>query len=188
VLIVGDSNVALAAYSINWELVAQRPHNGYQPTLANRLGVGIRAPDCPAPEVCPADYWQGKLAGVEADVLVVNLGVNDTASPGTATTQGYLAYPQKIDWFMALAEGRPVVWTNLPCPLLAEVRRSGCVRVNVNLASATTRWPNLTVLDWNKEASPHPEWMGADGVHLTSPGHLAWTRLVLAELDRRFPA
>lgn len=188
VLFVGDSNAALAAYAIQTELVSLRPDYAYLPTLATRQGSGIRTEDCLAPEACPADYWQGKLAGLEFDALVVNLGINDTLVSGTSTTKGYAGYGHKIDWFMTLAQGRQVIWTNLPCPILAEPRRNGCVRINVHLASAALRWPNLEVVDWNAVAGLHPEWISPDGVHISSNVALtAWTRLVLAELDARYP-
>ncbi len=42
------------------------------------------------------------------------------------------------------------------------------------------RYPNVTVLDWNRQASKHEEWLYADRVHLTAgSGRAAYVRWVL---------
>ena len=69
-----------------------------------------------------ADYWQIRLpqvlAAVQPDVILIELGINDTDRPGTVTTTGYAAYGQKINWLLNLLPmGVPVLWSNLPCAL-----------------------------------------------------------------------
>ncbi len=48
---------------------------------------------------------------MQPDIVVVNLGVNDTGARGTSTTPGYAGYGAKIDYLMALLGDRPVLWT-----------------------------------------------------------------------------
>lgn len=196
VLFVGDSNITLGAAAINWMLTWQEhPNNGYVPVLAPRVGSAIRTPDCLDPNDCTTfDYWRLKLATilskVDADAIVNNLGINDTARPGTNTTPGYDNYGLKIDWFMNLVGGKRVLWTTLPCVIEPESRLTGCRMVNHALVRARDRWPNLTVVLWNEVANSHPEYMASPGkdVHYSAAGAAAWSRLVVAALDARFPA
>jgi lysophospholipase L1-like esterase len=195
-LFVGDSNVAIAAEPINRVLSITNDHfnNGYIPVLAARSGSTIRTPDCVDVANCvTTDYWQGKLsellAKVQPDVIVNNLGVNDLAQEGTETSPGWGRYRIKIDWFMSLIPTTtPVIWTNLPCSLLAPDRASACATVNYHLSLAKARWPNLTVINWSAASTGHPEYMASDQVHLTLTGQLAWADLVATTLDARFPA
>ena len=194
VLFVGDSNITLAAEDIDWQLTSQAHNeNGYVPVMASRIGASIRTADCLDPVGCLTfDYWSQKLATldgkIEADAIVVNLGINDTLFPGTLTTPGYANYAKKIDWFMGLTGDTPVFWSNLPCSIEPASRTTGCVTIDYALALATPRWPNLTVVDWNKRAGSHFEYITPDDVHYTDAGLSSWTALVLAALDARFPA
>jgi hypothetical protein len=197
VLFVGDSNITLGSAAIDVTLTwGQHNDNGYVPVLASRAGSMIRTPDClNSPTPCTTfDYWKLKLATimpkVNADVIVNDLGINDTATSGTATTPGYAYYGQKIDWFMELVGGKPVLWTNLPCAIEPPARRDGCQTVNWSLSLAAQRWPNLTVLGWNLVANNHPEYMSSpgEGIHYSAAGRLAWSKLVVDSLDDRFPA
>ena len=44
---------------------------------------------------------------------------------------------------------------------------------NAVLAAAASRYPTVTVVDWNTLAGQHPEWFGADGTHLAINGTAA---------------
>jgi hypothetical protein len=196
VLFVGDSNVTLAAGNIE-SVLAWNTHsdNGYVPVMASRVGAAIRTYDCLNPTGCTTtDYWKTKLASLASkvvpDVIVNDLGVNDTSQAGQLTTPGYDHYGQKIDWFMALTGGRPVLWTNVPCSIEPPEIVTACDLIDYQLASARARWPNLTVLDWNLAAAGHPEYMAAPGtdVHYSSGGFAAWANFVVRALDRRFPS
>jgi hypothetical protein len=196
VLFVGDSNVTLSSNTIDWTLTWFEHHNnGYVPVLASRVGSTIRTASCLDPSGCTRfDYWRLKLASilpkVDADAIVNDLGINDTYAPGTATTPGYSQYDQKIDWFMDLVGGKPVLWTNLPCGIEPPDLMTGCKTVNRALSMARDRWPNLTVLAWSDLANRHPEYMRSPGedVHYSVAGQVAWSRFVVAALDDRFPA
>lgn len=195
VLFVGDSNVTLGATNIIWALTwEEHDDNGYVPIMASRVGASIRTYDCLDRAGCTStDYWKTRLGEllpkVSPDVVVTNLGVNDTAGDGTPSTPGSAAYDDKIDWFMELVpDGTPVLWSNLPCAIGPPSRAERCAIVNEALAEAPARWSNLEVIDWSTDAAAHPEYMeeGADEVHLTAPGFRAWTALILEGLDARF--
>ena len=193
VLFVGDSNVTLGAGAVEWALT--RKDNQYVPVLASRMGGRIRTPDCPVVNGCKTfNYWRFKLdsfrSKVNADVIVSDLGINDTIEPGTATGPGYSFYGRKIDWFMGLVRGKPVLWTTLPCSLEPPDRRTGCKTVNYELYRAHDRWPNLTILAWGNKAIGHQQYMAQPGrgVHYSDAGHTAWAEFVAAALDARFPA
>ena len=52
---------------------------------------------------------------------------------------------------------------------------------NAVLAAGVARYPGEAVLvDWYSEASAHPEWFDADGVHLDPAGAAALARLIAA--------
>jgi len=192
VLFVGDSNVSLAAEAIEVALTFKDDH--YVPVLASRMGAKIRSADCLVVSTCTTfDYWRYKLASlnnkVNADVIVNNLGINDTIVPGTLTTPGYAFYGRKIDWFMGLVRGKPVFWSTLPCRLEPLDRQVGCKTVEYELYRARARWPNLTILPWGTVASSHPAYMlRAGSVHFSAIGYAAWAALVASALDARFPA
>jgi hypothetical protein len=195
VLFVGDSNVTISAGVIDAQLTYWEHHdNGYVPVFASRVGASIRSPDCLDPNCSTFNYWKLKLGTIlpklDADAIVNDLGINDTAAEGTAGTPGYAGYGVKIDWFMGLVGDKPVFWTLLPCAIEPPAREVGCKRVNAALSQAAERWPNLVVLAWNAVANDHPEYMSSPGssVHYSAEGRWAWTRFVVDELDARFPA
>ena len=56
---------------------------------------------------------------------------------------------------------------------------------NAVIDAATTRWPNLRVLDWNAAASAHPEWFGdGEGIHLSRTGAQAMAQLIASALPQ----
>jgi hypothetical protein len=97
------------------------------------------------------------------DLVVVELGYNDSSA----------GFDDDIDDMMAALGARgahQVAWVNL-----ADIRELGGSSVfgpsNQALDAATSRWPNLTILDWDA-ASDNAErirWF-SDGVHLTLTG------------------
>src|SRR4029079_10274639 len=108
IMFVGDSNIAFALTSVATELT--QVDEPYMIIDVARAGVTIRSPD---------DFWRVRLRQalkrINPDGVVINLGINDTGTPGTATGPGYASYGAKIDWLMQLFPDKtPVWWTNLP--------------------------------------------------------------------------
>jgi lysophospholipase L1-like esterase len=189
---IGDSNILLAAGALS--LTFFNRNDSFPLVIVAQVGSGIRFSDCPGEsEPCAThDYWRLRLdkvlSKVKPDVYVVNLGINDTSKPGSSTTPGYAEYGKKIDYFLALLDNRPVLWTNLPCKIEPKSRLTGCNAVNAALVAAASRHRNLTVLDWASVAEPHPTWMAkaVGGVHYTTAGYAAWSGLVAKSLESRF--
>lgn len=183
ILFVGDSNITLSSEQIDWALSWTGGHHDrpYIPVLASTVGASLR--DDPH-----GDFWQTRLslilARVHPSAVVVDLGINDTAFPGTPTSRGYAAYGTKVAWLLSLLPGVPVLWTNLPCRIEPVDRQAGCAAVNAALAQA----PGLTVVNWSGRASSHPAWIDSagEGVHLTTVGQTAYAGLVVGALDRKF--
>jgi hypothetical protein len=193
VLFVGDSNFLYGASSLTTAL-ANRPH-GYIPVFTPRGGIGIRGykhgfcPPATAP--CPApDYWAIRLpqvlATVHPDAIVVNLGINDTATRGTDDGAGYANYSAKMTWLLSLLPpGVPVFWSGLPTPIEPPARRAGCAAID----QAITKQTGITVLHWYAVAYQHPGYMlPHTNVHYTQAGDDAYAAMVVSALDSYFGA
>ena len=186
VVFVGDSNLVRASTQLIETLSA--PEVGAVPTFAARSGARVYWNGCWyfSPCYTPGDlqYWAHRLGALPTpDVWVVNLGVNDALTAGSATTGGYSWYNQKIDYILGLARGRPVIWTNLPCGIYPPEYQTGCAIINQALWNAQPRWPNLRFANWRTVAELHPEWV--DGtVHLTTAGYAAYAALIKDELGQ----
>jgi len=141
---------------------------------------------CTARTSCPG------TSGVEAanalptglDLVVVELGYND--DPAT--------FASDIDAMMNALRSRNVgrvAWVNM-----ADIRTvNGASRFgpsNAALQAATSRWANLTVLDWDaaSRGPERPRWF-SDGVHLTTTGEAQfslWLRRQMLGIDTVTPA
>lgn len=89
-----------------------------------------------------------------------------------------MPFGQRIDAVMQSLPGvRRVIWVNL------RRFRVFVPALNVQLAAATTRWPNLEIADWDTRATPDPSLVYADGLHLTPAGQAAMAELIAQHLD-----
>jgi lysophospholipase L1-like esterase len=89
-------------------------------------------------------------------VLVVALGTNDRVDPW--------AFGPKVERVMKVVGDRPVVWVNIDKPIVEST-------LNLALALANMRYPNLVVQDWNAFADDHPQIRQADRIHLVDGGY-----------------
>ena len=178
VLVIGDSNIERGANQLV-QALTDRP-NAYISIITARTGMGVRGY---ISTTNSADWWQIRLpqllASVQPDVVVIELGANDTSQPGTVTTPGYASYGQKINWLRALLPEVPILWTNLPCSIEPLARRAGCSAVNWALALS----PTVTMVNWGAAAMGHFEYMIPGQVHLTAAGYTAYSRVVAQALD-----
>jgi hypothetical protein len=100
-------------------------------------------------------------------VLVIDVGYNDSSS----------GYARGIDEIMraALSQGaRGVVWVTLR---EAGTYASDYRLINAEIKTATRRWPELTVANWNAYSAGKP-WFGTDGLHLNPSGATALARFL----------
>ncbi|MEL6890366.1 MAG: SpoIID/LytB domain-containing protein [Actinomycetota bacterium] len=135
---------------------------------------------CTTKSACPGSTGVEVASNLPTglDLVVVELGYNDTVSQFAAD----------IDAMMTALDSRgvqQVAWINM-----ADIRRSGGSSVygpaNAALRTASQRWPNLTVLDWDtaSDTAERVRWF-SDGVHLTATGQAEfaiWTRDQLIDL------
>jgi len=99
------------------------------------------------------------------DVVVLDLGYNDM--PDGAV------FRERIDSMMqALTDVPRVVW------LTQSVFQPARAAMNDELRAAADRYPNLDVVDWDAQVAAHPEFVYADGLHLTPPGRAAFAAAV----------
>ena len=106
-----------------------------------------------------------KKAVTGRDLVVVALGTNDARSGLTAADAR-----ARIDQVMALVPSTPVLWVNVyRADTKATTAAAGVF--DAELTTATSRYPNLTVLDWSSYITTRPELIGADHIHLTADGY-----------------
>jgi len=73
---------------------------------------------------------------------------------------------------MAQVAGKPVLWVNIYRSDTKGTMAAADL-FDQQLTAATSRYPNLTVLDWSSYIQSRPELMGEDHIHLTSDGYVA---------------
>jgi hypothetical protein len=105
------------------------------------------------------------------DVVVLDLGYNDTSDP--------TVFRERIDGAMAALAGvKHVIWLN------QHEFRPDRAGMNAELNAAASRYANLEVVDWNAEVAAHPEDVYGDAIHLTPAGQAAMAVLVRQRFDR----
>jgi hypothetical protein len=161
VTVISDS----VAASISYVPAAQADlEHGLAVRLDLKVCRRLIEPSCPYQGSAPPTA----LSTVESygsrlgQVLVVDVGYNDSSS----------GYGRGIDKIMraALKQGaRSVVWVTLR---EAGGYASDYRSINAEIKTATRRWPELTVADWNAYSAGKP-WFGTDGLHLNDSGATA---------------
>jgi hypothetical protein len=167
VTFVGDSVPASISYIPSARRQLER---GLRVRLDLRVCRRLVQPSCSYQGTTPSTALQavqgyGRALG---RVLIVDVGYNEAA-------QGYR---QGIDRVMraALAQGADgVVWVTL------REMQPVYHPTNVAIRTATKRWPQLVVADWNAYSSGKP-WFGDDGLHLTPTGATALAAFLRAHV------
>ena len=133
----------------------------------------------------------GELASarsITADVALVILGNHNTRSE---TLAGH--FPSLIDAVMTAAGPRLVVWPTLGATDDCSANYKIAVgAANNSLQEATTRWPNLVLVDYASLLAAHPEYSQRRCPHLLASGSKAvagWLAGQVREVvDRRLAA
>jgi len=115
---------------------------------------------------------------------VLALGTNDTADV-------YVGSPVSVDariaQLMSVIGGQPVMWVNVKSLLAGgPYSESDMLQWNRALLRACARYPNMRVYDWASVA--RRRWFISDGIHYTSAGYAARSRLIAGALAEAFPA
>ncbi|HVC85866.1 MAG TPA: hypothetical protein VNC40_00420 [Gaiellaceae bacterium] len=151
-------SVMQAGLSVDWEVAVCRR---------------LTAPSCPfegqqAPNLL--DLVQS-LGSKIAPIVVVEMGYNDSEA----------TFAQSIDESIKALLGagaQQIIWLTL------RETRHPYVYMNDMLVSAATRYPQVTLVDWNRYSRSHPEWFQNDGEHLVDAGGVAMATLVHKALER----
>jgi hypothetical protein len=116
---------------------------------------------------------------------VLALGTNDTADVYVGSPVGLLA---RIKEMMSVIGNQPVMWVNVISLPEAPVDYSEPQMQlwNQALTRACAKYPNMRVYDW--AAAAKPQWFISDGIHYTSAGYAARSRLIARALAAAFPA
>jgi peptidoglycan/LPS O-acetylase OafA/YrhL len=116
---------------------------------------------------------------------VLALGTNDTADVYVGSPVGLSA---RIQQMMSVIGNQPVMWVNVISLPEAPVDYSEAQMElwNQALVRACAKYPNMRVYDW--AAAAKPKWFISDGIHYTSPGYAARSRLIARALAAAFPA
>jgi GDSL-like Lipase/Acylhydrolase family len=116
---------------------------------------------------------------------VLALGTNDTADVYVGSPVSLSA---RIQQMMAVIGNQPVMWVNVISLPEAPVDYSEPQMElwNQALVRACAKYPNMRVYDWAAVAKPR--WFISDGIHYTSAGYAARSRLIARALAAAFPA
>jgi hypothetical protein len=169
VLVVGDSltfganyfgKLGVKAQGTNiWTKVVLDAKNGRKATVGARI-IGDRVTNT-------------------TTAIVVALGTNDMISKSESWYPNYA-----IDTVMEQAGGLPVLWVNIEfSPTARPDWRARGVRFNRALQTATRRYPNLMIADWNKFFTPKGQSrFVADGIHLSVTGYKTRTSFFISQM------
>ncbi|MFN8161565.1 MAG: acyltransferase family protein [Solirubrobacterales bacterium] len=115
---------------------------------------------------------------------VLALGTNETAN--VAAGSNY-TLNQRIDRMMSAAAGDPVLWVNVrSLETSGPYAEANMQKWNDTLLSACDRYPNMRIYDWASDVQD--QWFIPDGIHFTTPGYAARSRLIADALLEAFPA
>ena len=111
------------------------------------------------------------------------LGTNEAADVAVGSK---FTYADRIDSMMSTIGEGPVLWVNVKSlvtsgPYAEKYMKSW----DEALLDACDRYPYMRIYDW--AADVKDAWFIPDGIHFTSPGYAARSRLIAAALLEAFP-
>jgi hypothetical protein len=127
---------------------------------------------------CPFDERQASTLVELAGALGPRLG--QTVIVVTGYNDFEQTFAQSIDASVAAlrrAGVTRILWTTL------RAARHPYLNMNDDIRSAAARYPDVTVVDWNRYSRSHPDWFQNDGLHLFPAGGLALATLLRKALD-----
>jgi peptidoglycan/LPS O-acetylase OafA/YrhL len=114
---------------------------------------------------------------------VLAMGTNEAADVAVGST---FTYDDRIDSMMSTIGEEPVLWVNVKS-LVANgpYAKSNMKDWDEALLHACDRHPYMRIYDWASDVKD--AWFIPDGIHFTSPGYAARSRLIAAALLEAFP-
>jgi peptidoglycan/LPS O-acetylase OafA/YrhL len=115
---------------------------------------------------------------------VIALGTDDTADVVVGSQVSRMA---RIERMMSAAGGEPVLWVNVKTLVATGPYAESSMRVwDAALQQACARYPNMRIFDWASVV--RRGWFISDGVHYTSAGYAARSRMIADALAQAFPS
>jgi peptidoglycan/LPS O-acetylase OafA/YrhL len=115
---------------------------------------------------------------------VLALGTNDAADVYVGSS---VALSTRIDRMMSVIGDQPVMWVNVKSLVgSGPYAESNMEQWNTALEDACAKYPNMRIFDWASAAKD--SWYIPDGIHYTSPGYKARSKLIAKGLANAFPA
>jgi len=114
---------------------------------------------------------------------VIALGTNDTADVAAGSGVGLVT---RIRRMMSVANGEPVMWVDVKSLLVSgPYAEPNMAKWNATLRQACARYPNMRIFDWASVV--RTRWFISDGIHYTSAGYAARSRMIARALAMAFP-
>ncbi len=163
VTVIGDSVITAVAYTQQARsLLGREVDLHWLAVVCRRL-------------VQPSCWYNGTRPPTALDVIGTNgSSLGQTVIVESGYNEYVEQYPSDIDTVMTalVAAGvEDVLWMTL------REERPDYASMNAQIRAAATRWPQLTVVDWNA-ASRNQSWFWGDGIHVNFPGAIGMARLL----------
>ncbi len=115
---------------------------------------------------------------------ILALGTNDAADVAAGSTFGLRS---RIKRMMSIIGDQPVMWVNVLTIAGSPefYGEAGMRQWDRDLVAACPKYPMMRIYDWAAHAKPR--WFIPDGVHYTTDGYAARTRLIAHALVKAFP-
>jgi peptidoglycan/LPS O-acetylase OafA/YrhL len=114
---------------------------------------------------------------------VLALGTNEAADVAVGSK---FTYADRIDSMMSTIGEEPVLWVNVKSLVTSGPYAERYMKSwDEALLDACDRYPYMRIYDW--AADVKDAWFIPDGIHFTSPGYAARSRLIAAALLEAFP-
>ncbi|MCP3911363.1 MAG: acyltransferase [Actinomycetia bacterium] len=104
--------------------------------------------------------------GLDPSTVVVHLGTNGALTGRDVDEVAGLVGPDRRLVLLTVLVPRP--WQNVS---------------NETLSEGAARWCNSDLIDWRSLAAGSPDWIGSDGVHLTTSGADAYAKVLASVLS-----
>jgi hypothetical protein len=114
---------------------------------------------------------------------VLALGTNEAADVAVGSSIGF---SDRVDRMMADVGTMPVMWVNVKSLVgSGPYAEKNMADWDNALVQACAKYPNMRVFDWASVVND--SWFISDGIHFTTPGYAARSKMIADALAKSFP-
>jgi hypothetical protein len=114
---------------------------------------------------------------------VLALGTNEAADVAVGSSVGL---SERVDRMMADLRNMPVMWVNVKSLVgSGPYAEKNMADWDNALVQACPKYPNMRVFDWASVVND--SWFISDGIHFTTPGYAARSKMIADALAKSFP-